>query len=754
VPEELPEQIVEIGRRNDRRLAKMTEEGRKRVRRVLDRAFDTLRNELQQLPKDSFRAQQARIQALFAQTAQSYVDAASGEMANVSALLTRQAGYDVAAELNAWLDHYGAEMRLPNLAAISAISADSLLRRHETSVTRYGMDLIKRMESQLAHTIATRGDRTELTDRIQKMIGRRRYAADRIARTELSWAYNNAHHKTIAATRHKGVREDIQKTAIVTFDHRTDADSYPLEGQVRDVDEDFVDGEGRRYLHPPGRPNDREKEVPYLDNVDATADTRMKRAARKRRERRADQEGPDDSADLLDDMADGAIDENTPVDDAVVVEAVDELADEATPPAPTPEAGTNAEPPVSTDGAQEGLMFPDELDALEEVGDLGGSTGAKLMRDPDTGQEFVMKSGADPQHIKSEMRADAAYQELNVPVPRFREYTDADGNPVKLAEKIEGQELGEYLNGATADELDAARDALQEHAGVDALMANWDAAGLNLDNMMIAPDGTIWRIDNGGAMAFRAQGDAKGADWNDHVTELFSMRPWYDDRASEAYRGTSIDDLLDPFDDLDDERRAAFLEAVDQDAPTARARLEELEDLAEVNRKMRDDVYVEKYRDDFVKAKVEMREDGVPDQATDELTYASGATLGRRDRRISKPCMRRVGISTGATPTRCFGCTGKTPSRKTPTTFGAAVSGRPATRPTNTTRSPVRRSSGNTLTLTSYCRTWISPSSRPTATTSGCIGRFESRTSSTPTTSSRASPARYGPAGRWNQIRP
>lgn len=63
---------------------------------------------------------------------------------------------------------------------------------------------------------------------------------------------------------------DVKKSAlaVIPSDGRTDPDSYPVHHQVRELDEEFVDGDGRRYMHPPGRPNDREKEIPYFDDDD------------------------------------------------------------------------------------------------------------------------------------------------------------------------------------------------------------------------------------------------------------------------------------------------------------------------------------------------------------------------------------------------------------------------------------------------------------------------------------------------------
>ncbi|MFB6373342.1 MAG: colicin E5-related ribonuclease, partial [Bradymonadaceae bacterium] len=105
----------------------------------------------------------------------------------------------------------------------------------------------------------------DMVDRVQTAIADKRWMADRIVRTELSQAYNRSHHSTLQYARDElGLGDEMKKSAMATFDARTDEDSFPVHGQVREIDEMFVDGDGRRYVHPPGRPNDREKEIPWM----------------------------------------------------------------------------------------------------------------------------------------------------------------------------------------------------------------------------------------------------------------------------------------------------------------------------------------------------------------------------------------------------------------------------------------------------------------------------------------------------------
>lgn len=90
----------------------------------------------------------------------------------------------------------------------------------------------------------------------------RRYWAERIVRTETSHSLNAANLATMNGMRNTDF-PDMQKKILAHFDNRTAPDSVAVHGQVRPMDGYFMDGAGRQYLHPPGRPNDRETVVPW-----------------------------------------------------------------------------------------------------------------------------------------------------------------------------------------------------------------------------------------------------------------------------------------------------------------------------------------------------------------------------------------------------------------------------------------------------------------------------------------------------------
>ncbi len=188
-------------------------------------------------------------------------------------------------EETAWQDH------------VTRGTGASLLRKHQSSVDRYGKRMIADFERQIRLGFLTGMTNDELVSRLvetgkagkvtakglhQQKPGsfpeptsyvKRRYWAERIVRTEKAYAYNAASLHSIQVMRQTDF-PDMQKKILAHFDNRTAPDSVAVHGQVRPVDGLFRDGAGREYLHPPGRPNDRETVVPWRPHWDDTPATK------------------------------------------------------------------------------------------------------------------------------------------------------------------------------------------------------------------------------------------------------------------------------------------------------------------------------------------------------------------------------------------------------------------------------------------------------------------------------------------------
>lgn len=233
--------------------------------------------------------------------------------------------------------------------------------------------------------------------------------------------------------------------------------------------------------------------------------------------------------------------------------------------------------------------FP-PIDEIEDVKKLGGSTGAVLVKDTKTGTRYVKKSGNSPDHIREEFAADQAYRAAGIDVPKAVLY-DSPAGPVKLAEFIDGKNLGDYLASASPAEVDQVLAKIRKGFVTDAVFANHDVAGLSMDNIIVDAKGVPWRIDNGGSLRFRAQGAPKSsAVWNGSVAEIDSLRDSaINPQTARIFAGLSDGEVEEQIRDLLT-RETAILDAVPEAARavlqdrfrTLRARLDTLitEDVA------------------------------------------------------------------------------------------------------------------------------------------------------------------------------
>jgi hypothetical protein len=178
---------------------------------------------------------------------------------------------------------------------------------------------------------------------------------------------------------------------------------------------------------------------------------------------------------------------------------------------------------LGIDGAQ---VFGDTLTKVEGVR-LGGSTGAFMVQDLN-GQRWIMKNySRNIKRVQNEYIANRLYKELGVKVPDGR-IAQFDGDLCFASKVLDGvEEMGSGHVGFVADTAAAKKGFV-----VDSWLANWDVAGLSYDNILLKPGSKtqIYRIDQGGALIFRAQGGAKNL--TREVTELKTLRDPGMNRAS------------------------------------------------------------------------------------------------------------------------------------------------------------------------------------------------------------------------------
>ncbi|HEY9378969.1 MAG TPA: hypothetical protein VIQ02_17980 [Jiangellaceae bacterium] len=155
---------------------------------------------------------------------------------------------------------------------------------------------------------------------------------------------------------------------------------------------------------------------------------------------------------------------------------------------------------------------------------------------PLEGDKYYVKVMKDEKRVRNEALANDLYELLGVAVPEVSIGED----PNTVASKLIGEhdDFDRYNPG----HVKAAQDGFV----ADAWLANWDAVGLGFDNMQVTADGTVWRIDAGGALLYRAMESSgpKGAMFGPDVGELDSLRnPKINPNAAAVYGGISQEQL-------------------------------------------------------------------------------------------------------------------------------------------------------------------------------------------------------------------
>lgn len=180
---------------------------------------------------------------------------------------------------------------------------------------------------------------------------------------------------------------------------------------------------------------------------------------------------------------------------------------------------------------------------LEHESAAGGTQGAQWMRDPETGDRYVIKTyGGDADRVATEVLSAAVYRKLGVPVPEVTRST-RDGEPAAISKEITGAAPHETIKDSAA---------LRAGFMADVLTANWDVVGLEFDNV-IWKDGTPYRVDFGGSFTFRAQGAPKAFDTaptehetfvtkNPNTKRAFGQIPPADLKAQAAAIAKHLDD--------------------------------------------------------------------------------------------------------------------------------------------------------------------------------------------------------------------
>lgn len=217
---------------------------------------------------------------------------------------------------------------------------------------------------------------------------------------------------------------------------------------------------------------------------------------------------------------------------------------------------------------------------LTTVKSLGGSTGAQLAELAD-GTKVVVKGGASQDHLRNEYVASKLYNAAGVLVPDARLIKGKNG-PLMISKYIDGSKTWDDFESAGKD-VAQARRTVSKGFVADAIFANWDVAGAGGDNLLVKSADSIYRIDNGGALLFRARGARKSTPitlaGEPYIEELRSLR----DHGRNPITAKIFQDLTDK--DIADQieefakRRPAIIQALaDMRGEIPDAMLNEIQD--------------------------------------------------------------------------------------------------------------------------------------------------------------------------------
>lgn len=196
-------------------------------------------------------------------------------------------------------------------------------------------------------------------------------------------------------------------------------------------------------------------------------------------------------------------------------------------------AAESADTEFSTDvPASQGPIQSSDLDV--QSGTQMGSMPGGVAVSKSNGKRYYVKRYENQEQVRNEKVANAFYQAAGVRVPEVT-YVVENGQIVGVASvMIDGLTEGGNPRGVGAGFI------------MDSWLANWDVVGMAGDNLLTDSDGNAVRIDQGGALTTRAQGEPKGSRFGNEVTETTRLR-----EKNEVFSRVSPADMRNGLDSLE-----------------------------------------------------------------------------------------------------------------------------------------------------------------------------------------------------------
>lgn len=172
----------------------------------------------------------------------------------------------------------------------------------------------------------------------------------------------------------------------------------------------------------------------------------------------------------------------------------------------------------------EARVYAGDFSHLTRVGPQGGSNPGGIFQAPD-GSKWYVKTQKSAEHAANEALAVDLYRAAGIDAPEVYVGSGAPDLPAgaqtatRILDTIKS-DLADKVKGAAQGRATDSAFVRRAHQGfaVDTWLANWDVAGTNNDNLVNLDDQPV-RIDSGGSLLYRAQGESKGAQFGPVVTE-------------------------------------------------------------------------------------------------------------------------------------------------------------------------------------------------------------------------------------------
>jgi len=209
-------------------------------------------------------------------------------------------------------------------------------------------------------------------------------------------------------------------------------------------------------------------------------------------------------------------------------------------------SGKNKKPVEETIVLKEEDFKPLKLSDLSDPTSIGGSSDVKSMMDKN-GKKWVVKKARSKDgsyingQLEQEQLTDNLYKIVGFETPDSYLIKE-DGIVYKIAPFLERMK---DLGSLDSDTKDFAYKEVQKGFVMDALLGNWDVIGAGEDNILFhRVSGEVVRVDNGGALEYRAKGRKKAeGDFDAEIKELKTFLEPINPVTSRIYKGITPEEV-------------------------------------------------------------------------------------------------------------------------------------------------------------------------------------------------------------------